>query len=161
MTPPELVDWLREEAKRAVVNFRSSIELLESADLIESLTAERDGLAGMVVAKDEALLEMTNDAMDNDPRPEPFSPVVQSALYIELPAAAIQVAGWKRKAELADWLASEDTTEINETQSSRGQEAWVVRQLDKLGFWDSLRDEKACSDRYKAAAKEAENANKA
>lgn len=55
LTTAKVVAWLREQHKRCKLPTCVNCKYGASADLIESLTAERDALAGLVLAKDEAL----------------------------------------------------------------------------------------------------------
>ena len=132
MTPAEGTAWLRREAEEQMTYTFSAMDQEEAeslenakryttaADLIESLTAERDALAGMLLEKDEALKAMPHSSLacmeagcfrnaaggadlKAGHTPQCHWHKRTEALALKLPAAAAQVAEWREKAGLLEW----------------------------------------------------------
>jgi hypothetical protein len=112
---------------------------------IAKLTAERDGLAGIVVVKDEALRDVLSniDALEKQGSfgvNEEWAMDIKrmahdagdTALALTLPEAVAQaqrqLAAAKLDGERLDWIEKQEPSTINETKSCGGQWAWVVYQ---------------------------------
>ena len=143
--------------------FRAGLAMYTTAaDLIESLTAERDGLAGMVVAKNEAL-EMFQRAdhyqpledieMDVEPMWDNAIQQGREALALTLPAAVAQVAEWREKAALLDQMAPAAIEALDRIWSVNGTFNDYEQELNELcREWLERTQEEL--------AKEAENVSK-
>lgn len=86
----------------------TEIELLQVADLIESLTAERDGLAGLVVQMREALEKIAWKKL----LPHAAESVADAAISAPPTAAEAQARKWREKAELLDWMLDDGMSDL-------------------------------------------------